>query len=90
MIKLFGVSLASAVLIDAFIIRLIFIPSIMSILGKANWWLPGWLDRILPKVQIEPGEDEITDDEPVVASKARVHRSAKLTHHHAVPLFFSR
>ena len=68
MIKLFGVSLASAVLIDAFIIRLIFIPSIMSILGKANWWLPGWLDRILPKVQIEPGEDEITDDEPVVAS----------------------
>ena len=70
MIKLFGVSLASAVLIDAFIIRLIFIPSIMSILGKANWWLPGWLDRILPKVQIEPGEDEITDDEPVVASKA--------------------
>ena len=70
MIKLFGVSLASAVIVDAFIIRLIFIPSIMSLLGKANWWLPGWLDRILPKVQIEPGEDEITDYESVVSSQA--------------------
>ena len=35
----------------------------MSILGKANWWLPGWLDRILPRVQIEPGADEIQDDD---------------------------
>lgn len=65
-IKLFGIALASAVLIDAFIVRLILVPSLMSMLGKANWWLPGWLDRILPKVQIEPGEDEITDDEEPV------------------------
>jgi RND superfamily putative drug exporter len=36
----------------------------MSMLGKANWWLPGWLDRILPKVHIEEGVDELTDDEP--------------------------
>ncbi len=64
MIKLFGVALASAVLIDAFIVRLIIVPSAMSLFGKANWWLPGWLDRILPTVHIEPGEDEITDDEP--------------------------
>lgn len=64
MIKLFGVALASAVLIDAFIVRLIIVPSAMSIFGKANWWLPKWLDRILPTVHIEPGEDEITDDEP--------------------------
>jgi len=62
-IKLFGVALASAVLIDAFIVRLILVPSLMSMLGKANWWLPGWLDRALPKVHIEPSEDEITDDE---------------------------
>ena len=68
-IKLFGIALASAVIIDAFIVRLILVPSLMSMLGKANWWLPGWLDRILPKVQIEPGEDEIADDEdPVPAS----------------------
>ncbi len=66
-IKLFGVALASAVLIDAFIVRLVLVPSIMSMLGKVNWWLPGWLERILPKVQIEPGADEVTDDEPVTA-----------------------
>lgn len=64
MIKLFGVALASAVLIDAFIVRLVIVPSFMSMVGKANWWLPAWLDRILPVVHIEPGEDEITDDEP--------------------------
>jgi RND superfamily putative drug exporter len=64
-IKLFGIALASAVIIDAFVVRLVLVPSVMSLLGRANWWLPGWLDRILPRVAIEPGEDdEITDDEP--------------------------
>lgn len=63
-IKLFGIALASAVLIDAFLIRLVFIPSLMSILGNANWWLPKWLDRILPRVQVEPGEDEVEDVVP--------------------------
>jgi putative drug exporter of the RND superfamily len=58
-IKLFGIALASAVLIDAFIIRLVLVPSLMTLFGTANWWLPGWLDRILPKVQIEPDEEEV-------------------------------
>ena len=71
-IKLFGVALASAVLIDAFIVRLILVPSLMSILGKANWWLPGWLDKALPKVHIEPSEDEITDDEESVPTTVGV------------------
>ncbi len=62
-IKLFGIALASAVVIDAFIVRLILVPSVMSMLGKANWWLPKWLDKILPIVHIEPGEDEVSDDE---------------------------
>jgi putative drug exporter of the RND superfamily len=61
-IKLFGIALASAVIIDAFIVRLVLVPSVMSMLGKANWWLPGWLDRILPKVHIEEADDEIADD----------------------------
>lgn len=61
-IKLFGVALASAVIIDAFLVRLVLVPSLMSILGKANWWLPGWLDRILPRVHIESGAGEIDDD----------------------------
>ena len=62
-IKLFGVALGSAVIIDAFLIRLIAVPSIMSIIGKGNWWLPAWLDRILPTVHIEPGEDEVFDED---------------------------
>lgn len=66
-IKLFGVALASAVLIDAFIVRLILVPSVMSMLGSTNWWVPKWLDRILPTVRIEPGADEVADDEPVMS-----------------------
>lgn len=61
-IKLFGIALASAVIIDAFIVRMILVPSVMSLLGKANWWLPGWLDRILPTIKVEHGEDEIVED----------------------------
>ncbi|MEY2989763.1 MAG: hypothetical protein RLZZ163_679, partial [Actinomycetota bacterium] len=71
-IKLFGVALASAVLIDAFVVRLVLVPSLMSIFGKANWWLPGWLDRILPTVNIEPGEDEVADDSDPDAVKQPV------------------
>ncbi len=61
-IKLFGVALGSAVLIDAFIVRLVLVPSVMTIIGKANWWLPRPLARILPAVTIEGGADEIADD----------------------------
>ena len=66
-IKLFGIALSSAVLIDAFIVRLVMVPSLMSFLGNANWWVPGWLGKILPTINVE-GSDEITDDveeEPV-------------------------
>jgi len=52
-IKLFGVALASAVIIDAFIVRLILVPSLMTIFGKANWWLPGWLNKALPKITLD-------------------------------------
>ncbi|MGI9197558.1 MAG: MMPL family transporter [Candidatus Nanopelagicales bacterium] len=63
-IKLFGLALASAVVIDAFIVRLVLVPSLMTMLGRANWWLPAWLTRILPKIQVEAGEDEIVEDAP--------------------------
>lgn len=52
-IKLFGVALASAVIIDAFIVRLVLVPSVMSMFGRANWWLPGWLSRRLPNFSVE-------------------------------------
>ena len=52
-IKLFGVALASAVIIDAFIVRLVLVPSVMSMFGRANWWLPGWLGKRLPNFSVE-------------------------------------
>jgi RND superfamily putative drug exporter len=52
-IKLFGLGLGLAVLIDATLVRMVVVPSTMALLGHHNWWLPGWLDRILPRVQVE-------------------------------------
>jgi RND superfamily putative drug exporter len=60
----FGVGLASAVLIDAFVLRNFLVPSIMHLLGKANWYLPKWLDTILPHLSVEPVEVK-----PVAAAK---------------------
>jgi RND superfamily putative drug exporter len=56
-IKLFGIALASAVVIDAFIVRLIIVPSLMNQFGRANWWLPGPLERVLPTVRVETEEE---------------------------------
>ena len=51
--KLFGVGLAAAVLIDATLVRMVLVPATMSLLGRANWWLPKWLDRILPHLDLD-------------------------------------
>src|SRR5690606_5443164 len=48
-IKMFGVVLATAVLIDATIVRVVLVPATMKLMGRANWWLPRWLDRLLPR-----------------------------------------
>ncbi len=52
-IKMFGLGLATAVFVDATIIRLVLVPATMKLLGNANWWFPKWLDRLLPNVDIE-------------------------------------
>jgi RND superfamily putative drug exporter len=69
-IKLFGLGLASAVFIDAVIIRSVLVPALMQLFGKSAWWLPAWLDRILPKLHVEPAEGDPapTGEHPVVAS----------------------
>ncbi len=48
-VKQIGLGLAVAVLVDATLVRLVLVPAVMELLGRANWWLPGWLDRILPR-----------------------------------------
>jgi RND superfamily putative drug exporter len=55
-IKLFGIGFSAAIFIDATLIRMLIVPSTMELLGDANWWLPAWLDRILPHLDVEgPG-----------------------------------
>ena len=52
-LKMLGLGLAVAVAVDATIVRMVLVPATMALLGKANWWLPGWLDRILPHLSVE-------------------------------------
>ncbi|MFB9580578.1 MMPL family transporter [Streptomyces goshikiensis] len=55
-VKMFGIGLATAVALDATLVRGVLVPAAMILLGKANWWLPGWLDRALPRIDIEGGD----------------------------------
>ncbi len=52
-VKIFGVGLATAVLVDATIVRCLLVPAIMVLAAKGTWWLPGWLDRLLPQLHVE-------------------------------------
>ncbi|WP_103511325.1 MMPL family transporter [Streptomyces sp. SM13] len=64
MIKMIGFSLAIAVFFDAFVVRMAIVPAVLALLGRKAWWLPGWLDRALPNVDVE-GEKlqkQLTDE----------------------------
>jgi RND superfamily putative drug exporter len=83
-IKLFGVGLAVAVLLDATLVRMLLVPATMELLGDKNWWLPKWLDRILPHLNVEgPAEHEAieaTGREMDDSDDVRVDDDAVLTH----------
>jgi uncharacterized membrane protein YdfJ with MMPL/SSD domain len=68
-VKQIGLGLAVAVLIDATLVRMVLVPAVMELLGKANWWLPGPLARVLPKTSLP--EDEPLAGEPAPAPAAR-------------------
>ena len=53
-LKLIGIGMASAILIDATIVRMVLVPAVMQILGERGWWMPRWLDRMLPRAELEP------------------------------------
>jgi RND superfamily putative drug exporter len=69
-LKVFGLGLASAILIDATLVRMVLVPSVMELLGDTNWWMPAWLDRTVPKLGSE------VDVEPVEAATVAVPESA--------------
>jgi RND superfamily putative drug exporter len=62
--KMFGLGLATAIAVDATIVRTVLVPATMKLMGDANWWLPAWLDRILPVVDIEGALDPEPAPEP--------------------------
>jgi RND superfamily putative drug exporter len=52
-LKLFGIGLASAIFLDATIVRMVLVPAVMQLLGDRNWWIPNWLERLLPRLDVE-------------------------------------
>ncbi|MGW0860991.1 MMPL family transporter [Streptomyces sp. NPDC002611] len=71
MIKMIGFGLAAAVLFDAFVVRMAIVPAVLALLGDKAWWLPKWLDRVLPRVDVEgealsrrPGSEPAPDGTP--------------------------
>ena len=66
-VKMFGLGLATAVFLDATLVRMVLVPSTMSLLGSANWWVPKWLDRILPHLDMEAAPDvEMEQPSPAI------------------------
>ncbi|WP_198543116.1 MMPL family transporter [Pseudofrankia sp. BMG5.36] len=67
-LQLFGIGLASAIFLDAVVIRMVLLPATLTLLGRATWWLPGWLTRGLPRLAVEaPDTAERTTEVPVAS-----------------------
>ncbi|KOX03813.1 membrane protein [Streptomyces sp. NRRL B-1140] len=71
-IAMFGIALAAAVALDAFVLRTLLVPALMHLLGGANWWLPRWLDRRMPRISIEPPESRAAHERLAAATDAEV------------------
>jgi len=65
-IKMMGLGLATAILVDATVVRVVLVPATMKLMGDWNWWMPGWLDRLLPAIDSE-GEAALPAPEMAVA-----------------------
>ena len=78
-LKMMGVGLAAAIAVDATVVRMVLVPASMALLGRWNWWLPAWLDRLLPHLDLEPEADvpalptprPATDSAPALAADRR-------------------
>lgn len=65
-VKMMGVGLATAIFLDATVVRLMLVPATMKLLGNANWWLPRWLDRLLPELDSAPVEEPVEVGSPQI------------------------
>jgi putative drug exporter of the RND superfamily len=63
-IKQFGIGLAVAVILDATVVRCLLVPALMLMMGKLNWYMPAWLERVVPRMSIEDGEFFAARDKP--------------------------
>ncbi|MFG2916030.1 MMPL family transporter [Kitasatospora sp. NPDC048298] len=70
MIKMMGLGLAAAVAFDAFIVRMTVVPAVLALLGRRAWWLPRWLDRLIPDVDVEGSKLETAAPEPTQARES--------------------
>jgi RND superfamily putative drug exporter len=77
-VKMMGVGLAVAVAVDATIVRMVLFPSSMALVGDPNWWLPRWLDRILPHLDIEGEPDTGSPETPALVEGESDHTERQL------------
>jgi RND superfamily putative drug exporter len=61
--KMFGLGLGVAILIDVLIVRMVIAPAVVTLLGDRAWWLPPWLDRVLPDVSLEGRDEKSAEDD---------------------------
>jgi len=76
-IKMFGIGLASAVFVDATIVRMVLVPATMRLMGDTSWWLPRWLDRALPNLDIE-GEHLLPEPQYEIGPELTPHDTGQL------------
>jgi putative drug exporter of the RND superfamily len=65
-LKEIGLGLALAIAVDATLVRVVLVPATMELLGRANWWFPAWLERLVPRLRIDHGTDDVSADRPQV------------------------
>jgi RND superfamily putative drug exporter len=70
LVKMIGLGLSTAIVLDATIVRMVVVPATMALMGRANWWLPRWLDRRLPHMSMK-GTDDPRQPEPVPVGASR-------------------
>jgi RND superfamily putative drug exporter len=63
-LKLFGIGLASAIFLDATVVRMVLVPAVMQLLGARNWWIPNWLERLLPRLDVEAAAVGVAESGP--------------------------